>query len=777
MYILLLVLALLLPGAAAGANQNPGADSSKSSRYGPYRTPPGPGSPKKAVSPFEEHLKKAAPRPLKPGDFIPGRVLIKTTPTFRAHSPQKQKEKLAPHGVLRHEKVFPKAKPPMPGAQVISPKGKRVPMPDLTLWHRVVIPHDADHEAVIRDLKKNPDVQLAELDFTRRLLGGPAAGEEFFPAPAILQSGPFSDPHYTQQWHLNAARVQDAWDYLAGQGLPAGGNRDVVVAVIDTGVDFNHPDLAANMWVNSREIPGNGIDDDGNGYVDDVHGIDCITNSGNPLDDHGHGTHVAGIIAAQADNGAGGVGVAYNVQLMAIKAAQYSGVLAASDIAQGVFYAVAQGADVINMSFGGYTRSSVEEDALTVAFGQAVLVAAAGNDGKVNLPCPRGQDMYPAAYNWVLGVMASDEAGAMTSWSNKDCVPHDTHEYELLAPGVAILSTLPMEQYAAWSGTSMSAAVVSGVAALVRTKFSDKEVYSSRFIMGQIASTAASVVNAYAALADTPKPELSYLEHWLFDKPDLNPVNDDDGIVDAGETINLAIVIRNHWGKADSVSVTLEPLAEGATLPDPYVTMLNATVDYGAVGSFNWDDNGLIYDEQGLIIGVNPETAFRFQVSADTPNNHVIPFKITMTAMNGLDPEDITTYTFTSRFELVVQKGRELPRIISQDMTLTKDDLWIVPGATLIGSGVTLTITPGTQMQFGTPKPADPYSEQTRPMLQVAGNLQINGTYNEPIDLFPYLGGTYQNTYIETVAKYIGNFTSNYLKNWLPNNLTYCNIW
>ena len=227
-----------------------------------------------------------------------------------------------------------------------------------------------------------------EPDYIRRPIGFFASENTIPQASAISQLGGLTDPLYTQQWHLNAARVQEAWDYLESQGKPAGGSRDVVVAVIDTGVDFTHLDLAANMWVNSREIPGNGIDDDGNGYVDDVHGIDCITSSGNPQDDHGHGTHVAGIVAAQAGNGLGGVGVAFNVQIMAIKAAQYSGVLATSDIAQGVYYAVENGADVINMSFGGYSRSQVEEDALTVAFGSAVLVAAAGNDGKANLPVP-----------------------------------------------------------------------------------------------------------------------------------------------------------------------------------------------------------------------------------------------------------------------------------------------------------------------------------------------------------------------------------------------------
>jgi hypothetical protein len=533
-----------------------------------------------------------------------------------------------------------------------------------------------------------------------------------------------------------------------------------VVAVIDTGVDLNHPDLAANLWTNSREIPGNGVDDDGDGYVDDVHGVDVITKSGNPMDDHGHGTHVAGIIAAQANNGIGGVGVAYNVQVMPIKAAQYSGVLASSDIAEAIYYAVQHGADVINMSFGGYARSQLEEDALAVAFGQAVLVAAAGNDGKVNLPCAGGRDMYPAAYNWVLGVMASTPGGDRAGFSNWDCIAHDSHEYELMAPGVDVWSTLPNGQYAAWDGTSMATPVVSGIAALLRTKWSDKDVYSSRFIMGQIAANTqggiGGVVDAYAALTVAPRPELSYLEHWLFDTTAQAANNDDDGIVDAGETIDLAIVIRNHWGKADPVTVTLEAWAEGAYQPDPYVTIITGTVDYGAVGSFNVDDNGLIYDDQGVIIGVR--YPFRFRVDPNTPNDHLIPFRLTMTARNGLDPTDTTVYTFQSRFYLIVQRGRELPRVISQDMVLTNEYLWIVPDQTRIETGVSVTVTEGTQVQFWSANPRDPYSIPPNAYLDVQGILLSNGSAENPNE---FLISMY---YPEKTIKVIGNAVFRYTR-------------
>ncbi len=193
----------------------------------------------------------------------------------------------------------------------------------------------------------------------------------------------------------------------------------VVVAVIDTGVDYTHEDLASSMWTNANEIPGNGIDDDGNGYIDDYYGVDTTANiktalAGNPMDNNGHGTHVAGIIA-MADNDLGGVGVAYGAKIMAIKAGQATGKLSNTDIVEGVQYAVSMGADVINMSFGSTELSSSLKEALEDAFATAVLVASAGNDGLPTADAPiefmKMVDIYPAAYNFVIGVMASDENG------------------------------------------------------------------------------------------------------------------------------------------------------------------------------------------------------------------------------------------------------------------------------------------------------------------------------------------------------------------------------
>lgn len=746
-------------------------------RHGPQRNDPDEGIPVHAYSPFDERVNREYPCPPGGCEFEPGQVLVKLEAGVGVRPQGLQAQgmlstdaalnaALAAQEVVMLEPLFPQAVAPDLGAMVTTPDGDLRPMPDLTRWQRATLrSKDRDVYAIITALETVPGIAWTEPNYLRKpvgeVTGSRLQGEEAISQPATfnLEPSTFNDPLYAQQWHLNAVNAPQAWDWLAGEGLPPGGARDIVVAVIDTGVDYTHPDLAANMWVNAAELNGNpGQDDDGNGFVDDIHGANVVSNqhTGDPQDDHGHGTHVAGIIAAQADNGIGGVGVAYNVQVMAIKAAQYSGVLSTSDIAEGILYAVEKGADVINMSFGGYAHSQLEEDALAVAFGQAVLVAAAGNDGKVNLPCIGGRDMYPAAYNWVLGVMARQknpdaEGDYLAVFSNSDCKLQDSHEYELMAPGVDVWSTLPNNQYAAWDGTSMAAPVVAGIAALARTKWADKDVYSSRFIMGQIATTGGLlqaytpsqglsvsyyVPNALTALTTTPKPRLTYLEHWTFDTVAQATGNDNDGIVDAGETIDLAIVLRNHWGKADPVIVTLEAWAEGAFQPDPYITMITDTVDYGAVGSFNWDDNGIIYDGEGVITGVRHP--FRFSVDANTPNDHVIPFKLTMTAGNGYDSGDPNApYTSVSRFYMIVQRGRELPRIISGDMTLTKDYYWIVPGQTLIESGAIVTITEGTQVQWGAPNPNDPYSQPTTPRLQVEGTLLVDGTFDEPVELFP----------------------------------------
>ena len=244
---------------------------------------------------------------------------------------------------------------------------------------------------------------------------------------------------------------------------------NVVVAVIDTGVDYRHPDLAANMWVNTGEIPGNGIDDDGNGYIDDVYGYDFANNDGDPMDDNSHGTHVAGTIGAVGNNSLGVVGVAWRTKIMALKFIGADGYGLTSDAINAILYAADMGAKVSNNSWGGlaWDRGGVLyskplQDAIQTAADAGMLfVAAAGNDGAftdenstaipAGLPVPN-----------IISVAATDHNDELAWFSN-----HGAVEVDIAAPGVNILSTVPNSGYDSYQGTSMAAPHVTGAAALL----------------------------------------------------------------------------------------------------------------------------------------------------------------------------------------------------------------------------------------------------------------------------------------------------------------------
>lgn len=655
----------------------------------------------------------------------------------------------------------------------------------LERWYELEVPPGTDIAEAVAELELDGRVEVAEPIWERRITGEPTATSK-----AELAAVTANDPRKPDQWHLERANVTGAWEWLDDNGFEPWGDRGIVVAVIDSGVDYNHEDLAGNMWVNAGETPNNGIDDDGNGYIDDIYGVSTVgstfDHTGDPQDDNGHGTHVAGIVAAQGNNSRGVIGVAPNVQIMAIKAAQFSGVLTSTDISEAILYAYQQGADIINMSFGGAGRSVLEEEALTVAFGNSVLVAAAGNNGTYNeRQCgdfPPGQQFFPAGYTYVVGVMAesrttNEDGDWLAAFSNWDCVAQNAIEYEVMAPGEDIWSTTPGNGYAAWDGTSMAAPAVAGVAALVRTRYPDKSVYSSRFVMGQIAAAGTvkqgitpcrgcNPINyrssdALSAVTDTPKPSLSYLEHFLWDEPATAAANDDDGIVDAGETVELALIIKNYFGDADNVSVTLSAQTSSGGPLDPYVSWDIDTVNYGGVGSFSQDDNGLIFDGGGLLTGVaNP---FRFSIAANTPNEYVVPILVTMSAENGLDASDNNTYTTISRFSLVVQNGRTLPSVIASDapgtdggdvdtdgiengiVTLDDSALWIIDKPVLIEEGTHLRIGPGAIVQWWGSQPDAAYAVFRNSYLQNEGTLEIAGIEQapailKPSDLFPSRG-------------------------------------
>lgn len=270
-----------------------------------------------------------------------------------------------------------------------------------------------------------------------------------------------NDLSYNRQWGLQKINAPAAWDYTQG-------SKSVVVAVVDTGVDYKHPDLAANIWTNTKEIAGNGIDDDGNGYIDDIHGWDFGDKDNDPNDNdtskkqYGHGTHVAGILGAVGNNNLGVSGVSPNVSIMVTKhyrANDSVGYL--WDIPQGIRYAVDNGAKVINLSLGSSSFDKAQFEALSYANDRGVLViASAGNNGRNNDVTP----YYPANYDLpnIITVASLDQNNNLASDSS-----YGFQSVDIAAPGVGIYSTFPDSRYATWGGTSMAVPYVTGAAALL----------------------------------------------------------------------------------------------------------------------------------------------------------------------------------------------------------------------------------------------------------------------------------------------------------------------
>ncbi|MCM8530605.1 MAG: S8 family serine peptidase, partial [Lentisphaeraceae bacterium] len=243
------------------------------------------------------------------------------------------------------------------------------------------------------------------------------------------------------------------------------GSSSVVVAVIDTGVDYTHNDLAANMWINTGETAGNGLDDDGNGYIDDIYGYDFHNNDANPMDDQYHGTHVAGTIGGVGDNSNGVTGVAWQTKLMALKFLNSSGSGYTSDAIQCVEYATDNGAHVTSNSWGGGGYSQSLKDAIDDAASNEILfIAAAGNSGTNNDSSPH----YPSSYSSsnIIAVASTDSNDNRSSFS---C--YGATSVDIGAPGSSIYSTMPGDSYGTLSGTSMATPHVSGVVALLLAEY------------------------------------------------------------------------------------------------------------------------------------------------------------------------------------------------------------------------------------------------------------------------------------------------------------------
>ena len=371
--------------------------------------------------------------------FTPGELLIRVTPKARtelerlhAESPlQKLHNQM---GVRSIYPLFPHVA--QPGA---NPNLKR------TYLLRFQIPIDL--HTIKAGYAAHPLIEAVEFNYIRQ-----TQASEIIP----------NDPHFEEQWNLSVIDMPGAWAIEKG-------DPEVIIAVVDTGFDYTHEDLASQTWVNAGEIPDNGIDDDNNGYIDDVRGWDFSeppssdgsgksqNGDNDPIDESGHGTHVTGIIGAAVDNDVGIAGIAWNCTLMPIRGAGVEGIRDDRSAAA-IVYAVDNGARVINMSWGGRERSFVLRDAVDYAYARGVLmVAASGNASE-------GASIFPAGYRKVISVASTEQHKKRFYQSNFGA------SIDIGAPGNVIVSTQIDNRYRPLSGTSMATAHVTGVAALIISK-------------------------------------------------------------------------------------------------------------------------------------------------------------------------------------------------------------------------------------------------------------------------------------------------------------------
>lgn len=375
--------------------------------------------------------------------FMPGEVLVKLRP--------------APQGRPRPAANTP-ANELLPGA---------VHQTRLTEdgWEILRLPTELTVDQALARLGDKSEVEAAEPNIRYPFLDaadpGPMASTATGPVPhtAATAAPPPDDPLYPRLYGLHRIGAPDAWQYTRGTNT-------VVIAVFDTGVDYTHPELAPNMWHNPEEIPGNRIDDDRNGFIDDVYGANVVDGSGDPMDSQGHGTHVAGTIAAAGNNHLGVVGVNWNVLILAVRVARNHDGAFTGDLVRGLDYLTAlkrRGVNLVavNHSWGGpWPGAALSEAFARLSAAGVINVIAAGNARNDHARVPS----FPSEFNFpgILSVAATGPGDHLTSFTE-----FSRYTVDVAAPGLDVWSTLPRQRYGAWSGTSMAAPHVTGAIGLL----------------------------------------------------------------------------------------------------------------------------------------------------------------------------------------------------------------------------------------------------------------------------------------------------------------------
>lgn len=643
-------------------------------------------------------------------DFVTGQVLVKFSDANRVRLSRSRgmittnlsrvSDVLSKYGVGDMEQLLPNENPKRQLRKSRAFNGETIQERDLSQLYLINLSDDYAEETsqMIEDLNTLDEVEFAEPNYRVYTL-----------ADVNIAADYSGNPMVSQQWYLDAYGVKELWN------KPVINKARPVIAIIDTGVDITHPDLKDNIWTNEAELNGSADrDNDYNGFKNDVHGWDFINNTGKMRDNNKHGTHVAGIVAA-ANNGIGIVGANPRALIMPVTVMQSDGVGDVATIIKGIDYAVRNGATVINMSIGTYGNSNSLRQALERSYQSAVLVAAAGNDGRCiyashfkkheipPMPC------FPAAYPFVLGVQATTNAsGSLATFSNYDddspltscestVTDPDGYNYEIKAPGTKILSTIPGGKYDELQGTSMAAPLVAGaISALQMVK-----QYDTQETLWCDLLHSDDIVGAYNLSARTAELDIMRIE--MKDR-NVQSKEEKDGTyttfydVNVGETVNIYPVIRSTFGKATHIKMRLSAPS-------------NVKVVVGEA------DFGYSLDALGKQVSKNPLT---ITIPKDMPNASTLDMKVTATC-------DESDKTFSYSFTMTVSNMYTLKGLLTEDMTLTPDHVYYVSGNFGVDEGATLTIKPGTRLEFA--EDAGIYG---------FGKLIIKGTPEQPIVMTAY---------------------------------------
>lgn len=621
-------------------------------------------------------------------DFVPGQVLVKfkdgdrvqvnrSRGRFASTNFNSVTNVLQKYGTGEMEQLLPHEEPNRKLLKARAFNGDTIHERDLSQLYCVKLSEDHQYKVkeLVDELSTLKEVEYAEPNYYCYIMGDSYIADSYGTNPMV-----------SQQWYLDAYGVTELLS------KPIINPKRPVIAIIDTGVDTTHPDLKDNI----------------------VDGYDFVNDTPDVIDDNMHGTHVAGIAAA-CSNEIGIVGANPKALIMPIKVLDSNGSGNVATILKGVNYAVENGASVLNLSLGGYGYSKAASQVYQNASLRAIVVAAAGNEGKCIYSSHTGLQKhgiqpapsFPAAFSCVLGVQATNHKGELASFSNYDddgplfsCESSvdepDGFNYELKAPGTEILSTLPGGKYGELQGTSMASPLVAGaISALMMVKKYD----SQEQLWAELLHTN-NIAEAYE-LKELPA-DLDVVRIMLRDRKEFSDETEEayniTNEVKAGETINIYPVIRCTSGDANNIKVKLE--VDENEDPD-CVQIKTGEADFG------WH-----LDVMGKAVSKNPLVV---KIPNDIADSRHIRMRIIVSSENQ-ESSNSRSFTF------VANNMETISGNLSENTRLYSGHTYYIDNDLLVTEGVTLTIEPGTRLEFAEGK-----------KLAARGKLIAKGTIENPI--------------------------------------------